>query len=61
MGTVTQWWSGVQAHTANWSFVQFLKDTWLVVLLLVLGAFAAVTAVIVAYPALAHLAARYFQ
>jgi len=41
--------------------VKFFKVTLVVLLLLAVGTFILVTAVIIAYPILAHLAAKYFQ
>ncbi len=61
MVTVSQMWSKVSQRAGEWSAVQFLKDTWLFLLLLLLGVCAFITAVIIAYPALAHLAAKLFQ
>lgn len=61
MLAVSQWWSAVTQHAGQWSAVQFLKDSWLFLLLLLLGVCAFITAVIIAYPALAHLAAKFFQ
>ena len=61
MLTVSQLLSRVTRHVGEWDAVQFLKDSWLLLLLLLLGAVAFVTAVILAYPALVHLAVKYFQ
>jgi len=61
MVTVGQWFGNVQHHFIHWNIMQFLKDSWLFLLLLLFGACAFVTAVIIAYPVLAHLAAKFFQ
>ena len=61
MVTVSHWFGEVQQHMAHWNVMQFLKDSWLVLLLLLFGAVAFVTAVLIAYPVLAHLAAKFFQ
>jgi len=61
MVTVSQWFGEVQQLVGHWSVVQFLKDSWLFLLLLLFGACAVVTAVLIAYPVLAHLAAKFFQ
>lgn len=63
MGTVTHWmqshhWPTI-SHHPRFDLVGFLKGSWLTVLLLVLGLFALVTAVLVAWPVVAHLAARF--
>lgn len=61
MVAVSQWFDHVQHHTGHWNVVRFLKDSWLFLLLLLFGACAFVTAVIIAYPVLAHVAAKFFQ
>jgi hypothetical protein len=40
--------------------VDFLKATWLIVVLLVLGIMALITAVLIAWPALSYLGSRLF-
>jgi len=42
-------------------FIDFLKTTWLLVVLLVMGAMALITAVLVAWPALSYLGAKLFS
>lgn len=42
-------------------FVEKLKASWAVFVLLVSGVFALITAILIAWPALAFLAARFFQ
>lgn len=46
----------------HWTgFVNLLKNVWLGVLLLVLGVASLITAVIIAYPVTAYIAAKFFQ
>lgn len=63
-GNVSQWchehhvlpevpWSGEGV-----GFVDFLKTTWVVVVLLLLGLMAVITAVLIAWPALSYLGAQ---
>jgi hypothetical protein len=63
-GNVSQWchehhllpaapWSGVRG-----GFVDFLKTSWVIVVLLLLGLMAVVTAALIAWPALSFLGAK---
>jgi len=58
-------WSGDLFHF-HWTELKtgigsFLKTSWVLLLLIVLGAMSLVTAVLVAWPAVAHIAARFFM
>jgi len=49
-------WDQLKTWTVN-----VLKTSWLLLLLVVLGAMSLVTAVLVAWPAVAHIAAKFFN
>jgi|GEM_PF-3493591 len=65
MGYVTNW---LQEHhlvpatltSGRESAVDLLKAGWLTLLLLLLGVMAIISAVLIAWPVLAHVAARFF-
>ncbi|PNU19740.1 hypothetical protein C2E25_11130 [Geothermobacter hydrogeniphilus] len=66
MRSVTHWmhdhhWDSASLHQHWTGFFGVLKNVWLGLLLLVLGIVALITAVIIAYPVTAYIAAKFFQ
>ena len=66
MGYVGHWLQEHGMDTSRLSLtregaIEMLKGMWLGILLLLLGAVAFVSAVILAYPVMAHIAAKFFQ
>lgn len=66
MGYVSHWLQehGMQSSCLSLNregVIGLLKGMWLGVLLLLLGAVAFISAVILAYPVMAHIAAKFFQ
>lgn len=65
MGYVGHWFHEHHMAPSNFHLewtevVDFLKTSWLTLILVVLGVMAIVSAVLIAWPVLAHLAARFF-
>lgn len=66
MGTFEQWLhehhllpeTGERAE--RYGFVEVVKNTWVIVVLLLLGLMALVTAVLIAWPALSYIGSRWF-
>lgn len=60
LAMVRDYWKGRAQPEARKAFGEQLKGAWTLLVLLAFGAFALVTAVLIAWPALAYLAAKLF-